>query len=967
MTTQKSGNQRDGTVAAAEQNGLPVADPWAASVDDVLETLDVGRREGLDDGRVARARERWGLNALAQEEQRGWFRRLLAQFSNLLIRILLVAAALTAFLQEWIETGVILAVVLVNAVIGFVQEGKAEEALRAIRDMLSPTARVLRNGKRTTIDAAELVPGDILLLDAGDKVPADVRIIESHGLHTQEAMLTGESVPVSKTAEPLPADTPLADRSAMAFSGTLVTSGQGRGVVVATGSRTELGRISGMLSEVIEIKTPLLRAMDKFARWLSIAIVILASVIFALGVLVRGTPVAEMFMTAVAIAVAAIPEGLPAILTVTLAIGVQRMARRHAIIRRLPAVETLGALTIICSDKTGTLTRNELVVRRIATTCGNRAITGTGYSAEGRLVPTRDLGASAGDDAPPEATDEDHAEDPADEPVRVALRAMVLCNDAEVRPATQDANEAGRAEDGREHDSADPAASGQAEEWTIEGDPLEAALLVAARRAGVDDHALRAEHARHGVVPFSSELKFMATLHDARALGADEEGLVVVVKGAPDTLIERSSHQREAEGAVDIDPPWWTGRLEEMTGSGQRVLGVAIRRLDHAPDDLAEAVTDLEMLGLFGFLDPPREEAISAVAEAKAAGVTVKMITGDHAGTARAIAEQLGIEGTDSALTGRDIDTLDDEDLARSVLDVDVYARTTPEHKLRLVRAMQSHRAVVAMTGDGVNDAPALKQADVGIAMGIKGTETAKEASEMVLADDNFASITRAIREGRTVYDNLRKAITFLLPVNGGESISILLAVLLGLALPITPVQVLWVNMVSSVALAMALAFEPAESNVMRRPPRRTDRPILDGFLIWRILFVSTLFAVGIFAAWFWSQAQGFSEEASRTMAVNTLVILEIFYLLSVRTLGSPIRSWRDLWATPLVRAAIVLVLVLQALFTWAPFMNTVFATEAVAFSQIIRIFGAGAIFLVLLEVEKAIRLRIVERQQALA
>lgn len=904
-------------------------------VSEVVTAWQTDADHGLAEDAVQEARSTWGANALPAPSQRTTLQRILAQLNNLLIQVLLVAAGLTAWFGEWLETGVILAVVVLNTTIGTLQEGKAEQALRAIRDMLSPTSRVLREGRRQTVPTEELVPGDVVLLEAGDRVPADLRVIETHGLQTQEAALTGESLPLEKGRDPVAEETPLAERTSMVFSGTLVTSGTGRGVVVATGQHTELGRISGMISEVQEIRTPLLQAMDTFARWLSLAIVLVAAAFFAWGTLVRGEEASEMLMTAVAIAVAAIPEGLPAILTVTLAIGVQRMASRNAIIRRLPAVETLGALNTICSDKTGTLTRNELVVRHVETASGAWKADGVGYDPEGAVREAP----SQRDDTSKEKTGTEGAPVAwADLPhdAQHAIQAMVLCNDAELR----------KGEDGT---------------WIPDGDPLEAALLAFARRSGCDDEALRGASPRRDILPFSSERKLMATLHD-HLPGREDEGAVLLVKGAPDTLLELSSTHRVGEAGTSKRHDW-DRTIQRMTDRGMRVLGVAMRSQPPGGALTDEHVQELTFLGLFGFLDPPREEAIAAVAEAQEAGISVKMITGDHVGTARAVARQLGLRKVDAPLSGTALDACDDETLREAVERTDVFARTTPEHKLRLVRALQSHGHVVAMTGDGVNDAPALKQANVGIAMGHKGTESAKEASEMVLVDDNFASIAHAIREGRTVYDNLRKAITFLLPVNGGESASILIAIGLGLALPISPVQVLWVNMVSSVALAMALAFEPPESNVMSRPPRPANAPLLDGFLLWRVGFVSALFAVGIFGSWLWTTAQGLSEASARTMAVNTLVVLEIFYLLSVRVLARPLHSWRDLLATPPVRTAILVVIVLQIVFTYAPFMNAIFDTEALALSQWIRIVGAGAIFLVLLEVEKWIRLRWIRRR----
>lgn len=880
---------------------------------DAVRQLKTSDREGLTTDEIERRRAEYGPNRLPPPKTRGPLGRFLSQFNNLLIYVLLGAALITALLGHWVDTGVILAVVLLNSIIGFVQEGKAEKALQAIRDMLSPHAAVIRDGERMTVEAEALVPGDLVLLEPGDKVPADLRLIRVKGLQVQEAMLTGESVPVDKSVEAVSAGADLGDQTSMAFSGTLVTAGQATGVVVETGARTQIGRISTLLSDVESLTTPLLRAMNVFARWLTVAIIGLAGLVFAFGMLVRDYTVVEMFMASVALAVAAIPEGLPAILTVTLAIGVQFMASRNAIIRRLPAVETLGSVSIICSDKTGTLTRNEMTVRSIALAGRDYEITGVGYDPHGGfIVDGREV-------------------DPAGEALLLeALRAMVLCNDSRLRQ-----------KDGQ---------------WQVEGDPMEGALLTAGIKAGMDPVFEHKDRPRTDIIPFESEHRFMATLnHDHEGQG------MIHVKGAPEQLLEMCRRVRTADGPAVLDRDAWLERVEALAARGERVLAVACMPADagHRELKFSDVEDGLELIGLFGLIDPPREEAIQAVADCQQAGIRVKMITGDHAGTARAIAGQLGLANGDKVLTGRDLDAMDDETLRRTVPDVDVFARTTPEHKLRLVRALQWHGYVVAMTGDGVNDAPALKQADVGVAMGRNGTETAKEASEMVLADDNFASIAHAVREGRRVYDNLKKAITFLLPINGGESGSIITAIMLGMALPITPLQVLWVNMVSSVGLAMALAFEPAEKNVMKRPPRAPGEAILSLFLIWRILFVSFLFLIGIFGIYLWSVQQGYSVEMARTHAVNTLVVMEIFYLLSVRSMQVTSLSFKGLIGTRAVLIAILIVVGLQLVFTYAPFMQFFFDSEPVGLLEWGVILAVGVVLFIILELEKGIRNRI--------
>ena len=881
----------------------------------------MARRDGRPDGLAApeaQARlQTYGPNRLPMPKARGALARFLAQFNNLLIYVLLGAAALTAALGHWVDTQVILAVAVVNATIGFVQEGKAERALQAIRQMLSPHATVLRDGRRTTVPAEDLVPGDLVVLEPGDKVPADIRLTRVKGLRLQEAALTGESVPVDTAAAPVPADAPLGDRLSMAYAGTLVAAGQGAGVVVETGADTEIGRISGMLAEVQQLTTPLLQQMDVFARWLTAAILALAVLVFGFGVLLRDFAPVEMFMVVVGLAVAAIPEGLPAILTVTLAIGVQRMAARHAIIRRLPAVETLGSVTIICSDKTGTLTRNEMTVRTVATADHVFQVGGVGYEPRGGF-------SLDGREILP-----DHR------PLLSEItRAAVLCNDSALHER-----------------------EGQ---WAVEGDPMEGALLVVGVKAGLDPTFESESFPRTDVIPFDAEHRFMATLHhDHRGDG------FVYLKGAPERVIELCARQRDRDADGPIDPAYWHRRIEQLAAEGQRVLAIAVKPTggDHRELIFGDVDGGLTLLGLIGLIDPPRDEAVAAVAECQSAGIRVKMITGDHGGTARAIAGQLGLANYDDVLTGADLDGLNDNELQRRAPDVDVFARTSPEHKLRLVRALQAGKQIVAMTGDGVNDAPALKRANVGVAMGGNGTEAAKEAAEMVLADDNFASIAAAVREGRTVYDNLRKAIVFLLPVNGGESFAIIMAILLGYTLPITPLQILWVNMVSSVGLAIALAFEPTETDVMKRPPRPVGEPMLSRFLIWRIFFVSLLFVTGVFGMFVWARTHGASIEEARTYAVNTLVVMEVFYLFSVRYLRSPSLTLKGIMGTRAVLIAVAVVTTLQLVFTYAPFMEAFFDTRPVDFVHGLEIIGIGIALFAILEIEKSLRYRVTGRR----
>jgi magnesium-transporting ATPase (P-type) len=875
---------------------------------DALTRFGTRIEQGLDETGARQRLAHYGPNKLPEPKRAGPLGRFVRQFHNVLIYVLLAAGATTALLGHWIDTAVILAVVMVNAIIGFVQEGKAESALAAIRDMLAPRATVLRDGHRHTVPGEDIVPGDVVIVEAGDRIPADLRLCETRGLKIEEAVLTGESVPVDKATGPVAADAPLGDRRSMAFSGTMAAAGQGRGIAVATAADTEIGRISGMIADVPSTETPLIRQMAVFAKWLTAFIIGFSALILAFGLTLGGYGFTELFMALVGLSVAAIPEGLPAILTVTLAIGVQGMARRNAIVRRLPAIEALGSVSVICSDKTGTLTKNEMTVAGVITANHAYSVTGTGYAPHGGFVLD---GAEAR---------------VADHPVLTELgRAALLCNEADL--------------------------VGAADNWQVVGDPMEGALVAFACKAGFEPDTERARRPQTDAIPFDAQHRFMASLRH------DHEGnATIFVKGAPERLLAMCRTQRIKDGTnAPIDPDYWRDQAAATADQGQRVLAIAVKRThgDHGELHFDDVDNDLTLLGLVGLIDPPREEAIDAVRECRAAGIAVKMITGDHAGTAAAIGRQLGLANTARVMEGAEIDTLDTDQLRGRAAEVDIFARTSPQHKLRLVEALQEGGAVVAMTGDGVNDAPALKRADIGIAMGLKGTEAAKEASEIVLADDNFATIAAAVKAGRTVYDNLKKAIIFLLPVNGGESLSLVAAILLGLTLPITPLQILWVNMVSSVLLAMTLAFEASERGVMTRAPRPASEPILSPFVLWRVGFVSVLFMAGIFGKFALAQAQGSSIEEARTIAVNTLVVMEIFYLFSVRYLGEPSLTLRGLFGTRPVLIAIAAVTALQFLFTYAPFMEAFFDTRPVSLLQGLQIVAVGIAVLVILELEK--------------
>ena len=876
----------------------------ALSASETLARLD-SAADGLTSAEARRRLARYGPNRLATRQVRPAWLRLLDQLNNTLIHVLLAAAVITAALGEWLDTSVILGVVAINALVGFIQEGRAEKALDAIRDLLTPTALVERDGRRQQVPAEELVPGDIVLLRAGDKVPADLRVLAAHGLQAEEAALTGESVPVDKDPEPVMLEAALGERRSMLHAGSLITYGTGRGVVVATGAASEIGRITSLLAEVETLTTPLLVQMRRFGRWLSLVIVVVALWALLFGWLARGHALDEMFMAAVGLAVAAIPEGLPAIVTITLAIGVTRMARRNAIIRRLPAVETLGAVTVICSDKTGTLTLNEMTAQRLVTGAGSYAVSGSGYAPEGEITPLN---------APPGS-----AED-----LVLLARAALLCNDGAI------------VRDGGH--------------WSVVGNPTDGALVALGHKAGLDAERLHAEAPRCALIPFDSAHKFMATLHEQ----ADGTA-TIYVKGAPERVLAMCGHVQTREGSRTIDPAHWQRVIEDLAGEAMRTLAIAYKDVPRGQRrlDLDDVEDGLTLLGVVGMLDPPRPEAPAAIEACRAAGITVKMITGDHAATARAIAARLGMRSA-SALTGADLDRIDGAELRRTALEVDVFARTTPEHKLRLVEALQAEGQTVAMTGDGVNDAPALKRADVGIAMGRKGTEAAKEAAEMVLADDRFVSIAHAVEEGRKIYDNIIKTIVFVLPTNAAEAFTILSAILLGQTLPITPVQILWVNMVTSVTLGLALAFEPGEPDIMRRPPRRRTAPILSPFVIWRVLFVSLLLLLPTFGMFLYVESHG-DLAMAHSAAVNTLVAGEIMYLFNSRQITGSVLTPACMLGSRPVLISVAGVLVLQLAFTYGPWMQALFGTAPLDGALWAAIWLAALAVFVAVEAEKAL------------
>jgi calcium-translocating P-type ATPase len=847
-----------------------------------------------------------GPNRLPETRTRSIWMRIFEQFNNVLIYVLIAAACIAFLLDHLTDALVILSVVIINAAIGLIQEGKAEKALDSIKHMVDPSASVIRDGHRISVDAETLVPGDIVSIEAGDRVPADLRLIRCSNLTIDDALLTGESMVVSKDPAAVEPSAPLGDRRSMAFWGTFVASGQGLGIVVNTGASTELGKISSLMNTIETLKTPLILQMDQFARQLTFVILLLSALAFAFAWGVQGFAISDAFMAVVGLAVAAIPEGLPAVMTITLAIGVQRMATQQAIIRRLPAVETLGSVTVICSDKTGTLTSNEMMVQHLFTRDRSYEVDGSGYSPEGHFyVNGNQIEARAHSD------------------LITLLKSCVLNNDAELRASQT--------------------------QWVIEGNPMEAALLSAAMKADIDPAHQRQIEPRIDDIPFDSKYKFMATRH------AIDNEVVTLIKGAPERVLAMCDFEHTRHGDQPIDRAHWEDAMERLANRGNRVLAVAVKQGPAADRGLQmdHVLHGNTLLGLIGLMDPPRPEAKAAIAKCHTAGIRVVMITGDHALTAGEIARQLGIADTPVVCAGDEVENADKAELADLAARVDVFARTTPEHKLRIVTALQSNNQITAMTGDGVNDAPALKRADVGIAMGQKGTEAAKEASEMVLANDNFATITAAVREGRTVYDNLSKVIAWTLPTNGGQAMTILAALLFGMTLPITPVQILWVNMISAVALGLTLAFEPPEHNVMQRPPLRPHSPVLTVRLVWQIIFVSGLFVLGTFGIFQWAIGQGASVETSRTLVVNTLVVMEIFYLFSIRYRHGTSLTWTGVLGTPAVLSGVAAVVIAQAVFTfWGP-MQTIFASTAIQIAQVWVMIGIGICTLIIVEIEK--------------
>lgn len=837
---------------------------------------------GLRESEVKKRLKQFGPNILPIKTTETVPRIFLRQLNNPLVYVLVFSTLMALFLEKYADSMVIFGVVVLNTLIGFIQEYRANKTIRELTSLVPDKTTVMRDASTKLVHSSQIVPGDIVVLQAGDRISADLRLLAIKNLQCDESTLTGESLPVNKRTDPTAQDAPMAERKCMAFNGTYVTSGTGLGIVIATGQKTEFGKISELIEQVHSMETPLSVTIKKIAQWITLVIIIVSFGLFLIGY-IRGTSLFDAGIAAVTLAVAAIPEGLPAIITIAASIGVHRMARKQAIIRQLPAVEALGSTSVICTDKTGTLTRNEITVQKIWTLSGVSFVSGIGYVPEGQISFQNDLNAQ--------------------EQVVELLSGAILCSDATI----------------------DQGPNG----WVPIGDPTEIALVVAGRKIGLVDSQLREEWKREDVIPFESEKRIMATLNRSSA------GLQsIMIKGAPEDVISKCTGSFDRE---DFD-----AQVQSMAKEGMRVLAIAKKRVQgfHAIDE-KEIKDGFDLLGIVGMIDPPRKEVFAALRSCYDAGIKVKMITGDHPLTAETIARDLGILGGTKVIVGAEINEFNAEEWKNIALQSHVFARVSPEHKLKLVEALQESGAVVAMTGDGVNDAAALKKADIGIAMGIKGTAVAKEASDMILADDNFASIEAAVEEGRRVYDNLIKALAFVLPTSLGQALVILIAILFFpirgevLLHPMSPVQILWVNLVVAVALSLPLAFEAKEPDIMRRPPRKKNAPVLNGFLLFKTLTVAACMAAGTIGLFLWEYhgeiARGVSDKMAvaeaQTMAVTAIIFFQIFYLFNCRSIKyQPIKTF---FANKFIFIGVFIVLIAQACFIYLPFMQRLFKTSS--------------------------------------
>ena len=861
--------------------------PWHAnSIAETVGLLETDRVYGLSHAEAQKRLEIHGPNSLPAPKRKPAWLKFLLQFHNPLIYVLIAAAAVTFWLEDYVDSGVIAAVVLLNAIIAHIQEGKAEKALEAVQSLLSQKAVVVRSGERKVIDAKYLVPGDLVALESGDQVPADLRLTRAHNFSTVEGAMTGESIPVTKNTHEVSEHTDLADRLNMVYAGTAVATGQAKGIVVATAVSTELGKIGALVGQVTSLATPLTKKLDVFAKQVTLFVLLLGAATFGYGYFVMEYPATELFIAVVGLAVAAIPEGLPAVVTIALAFGTRIMAKAGAVIRRLPAVEALGSVSVICTDKTGTLTKNEMTVVQVLLENEKISVSGSGYEPLGELSKRS-------------------------EAIEELLRCAVVCNHAELRET-----ESG---------------------WLMVGDPTEGSLLTLGAKAGVTRASLGAELIDE--IPFESDHRFMAIV--ARIDGKT----TLYLKGAPEKVLELSNLTGE-------QITFWHEKISSQAALGQRVLGLAKLDLEEHSPLTVEGVFGLQLLGFVGIIDPPREEAVAAIKTCQQAGISIKMITGDHVLTAAAIGEELGLRSS-NPLQGSEIDTLSDKELAVRLAETDIVARANPEHKLRLVSLLQASGLLVAMTGDGVNDAPALKAADIGVAMGLKGTDAARGASDMVLSDDNFATIAGAVERGRVVYDNIKKSLLFLLPTNIGEAGVIVLAVLFGAALPITAGQILWINMVTAVTLAFALVFETREQGVMQRGPNPQSVGLVGKQALYRLVFVAALLAMAVFVIFEWEIRSGADLETARTAAVAVLVAAEIAYLFNVRQFVASAFSGRFNFVALYVT---VILIFLQLFFTYAPVMNTLFASRPLGLESWIRVIGLAVLIFLIVELEKLIR-----------
>ncbi len=884
----------------------------------VFQLLESHAKNGLDIFEINVRQSLFGLNKLTPQKSIGILQLFFQQFNQPLVYILLAAGIATLLLGEYVDSAVIFSVVFINAIIGFLQESKAAKAMTALAKQLTITCTALRSGEVIELPADMLVVGDVVILKNGDKVPADLRLFETNNLQIDESSLTGESISVDKSEAVLALETVLADRKNRAYATTLITNGQGKGVVVATGDNTEIGRISNLIAKAISIDTPLTKKIASFSHYLLYAILVLASLTLLVGI-IREESFYDMFMAAVALAIGAIPEGLPAAVTITLAIGVSRMAKRKAIIRKLAAVETLGSTTVICSDKTGTLTENQMTVQQMVAGGKYYKFTGAGYNPSGEVL----LQGKAVELSPNNVGYE-------------CLKVGLLCNDSSL--------------------------SKEEESWFVQGNPTEGALIVASQKAKLDKSELLTQFPLVDTIPFSSEHKYMATFH-----GMGKENHAIFLKGSVEAVLEKCASMVGSEGKnIPLNKKQVIDDMAALAKQGYRVLAFAKGIIPNGKLPIAKSLVsyNLQFVGIMAIVDPPRKEAIKAIEACQIAGIQVKMITGDHPLTALSIAQQIGLLSSKNRLknklgvvTGKELTRFTDKQLIEASKNTSIFARVTPEQKLRLVEALQSLGHVVAMTGDGVNDAPALKKADIGIAMGISGTDVAKEASDMVLTDDNFASIKAAVEEGRGVFDNLTKFITWTLPTNLGEGLVILTAIIMGIQLPVLPTQILWINMTTAVLLGLMLAFEPKEHGIMNRLPRNPKTPVLTRMIIQRIFLVGFLILIAAFGLFEWELKLGASVEQARTVAVNVFVMAELFYLFNCRSLTVSIFSMNFFSNKWLIYGSLTMIL-LQLLFTYLPIMNLFFASAPIDINSWLRVVGASFIIFSIVALEKYLRQR---------